>query len=76
VLEKEDLQELVNLTNEAKTTPVLAMSVRQGLEGKDWASQAWERVRDKWDELGKKYGFTPTAVQGIDMETGEVLYEE
>ena len=72
MLNKKDLQELLKLTNEAQNTPVVCMSVAQGLRGEDWASQVWERVREKWHELGKKYGFDPTTIKGVDTETGEV----
>ena len=74
VLTPEDLDELVKLTTEAKNTPVIALSLRDGLEGRDFATQAWNRVRDKWGELGKKYGFIPTRVRGIDTKTGQVIF--
>ena len=75
-LNSEDLRELVELTEQAKRMPVIAMSLREGLEGRDMASLAWDRVRTKWNELGKKYNFVPTQVTGIDALTGEVIVKE
>lgn len=42
------------------------------IEGRDWPSLAWNDVRRKMDELGKKYGFDPSKM-GINAETGEVV---
>lgn len=72
-LSKEELKKLLDLTHEAETTPVIALSLEDGLRGKDWSAQAWDRVRDNWKELGKKYGFEPSQVKGIDSSTREVL---
>jgi len=74
-LEKADLDELIRLTAKARETPAITFSVEPGLEVRDWASQAWDKVRDKWDELGRKYGFNPKEVRQIDPETGEVLFK-
>lgn len=71
-LSEEDRKELVNLYEEAKRTPMIAMSVKAGIEGRDWASQAWDRVKKKMDELGEKYGFNPREMKGINKKTGEV----
>lgn len=73
IIPKDELQELLDLTNKAQNTPVIAMSLRDGLEGRDFATQAWDKVRAKWGELGKRYGFDPTKVRGLDSNTGEVL---
>lgn len=72
-LSSQDLKELLELTRKAETTPVIALSLKDGLEGRDWSALAWDKVRDKWHELGRKYGFDPTQVKGIDTKTGEVL---
>lgn len=72
-LSPEDLEELLKVTREAEKTPVIAMSLSDGLEGRDFATQAWDKVRDKWEELGKKYGFSPHRVKGINKDTREVL---
>ena len=72
-LEPSDLKELLELTRSARRTPVIAMSLKDGLEGRDFAAHAWDRVRAKWYELGKKYNFDPTCVRGIKADTGIVL---
>lgn len=73
ILSTQDLVELLSLTKRAETIPVIALSLEDGLEGRDFSSQAWNSVRDKWLELGKKYGFEPSQVKGISTETGEVF---
>ena len=70
---REELDKLLNLTKVAQTTPVIGFSVRQMLSGEDLSRQAWYRVKAKWRELGKKYGFNPQEVRGINATTGEVL---
>ena len=67
----EENKKLQDLYKEAQNTPVIAMSVKDGMEGRDWATQAWNRVREYMDELGKKYGYDP-ATHAIDGKTGEV----
>jgi hypothetical protein len=71
MLSEEDLKELVELYQRARTTPMIAMSIADGLAGRDWSSLAWDKVRRKMDELGKKYGYNPRIVQ-IDQTTGKV----
>lgn len=71
-LSEKDRQELVKLYTEAERTPMIAMSVQAGIAGRDWATQAWNRVRAKMDELGQKYGFDPSEMRGINKKTGEV----
>jgi hypothetical protein len=74
VLSEEDRKELAKLYEDAQTTPVIGFSVKDMIEGRDWASLAWDRVRDKMDELGQKYGFDPKKVR-INKETGEVFLQ-
>jgi len=69
-LSEEDRQELVKLYARARTTPVIKMSTL----GPSWADQAWDDVRRKMDELGKKYGFNPKEMKGINPKTGEVSF--
>lgn len=69
-LSEEDRAELVKLYETAQTTPMIRLS----MGSKDWAAQAWDRVREKMDELGKKYGFNPKSMRGIDKKTGEVTF--
>ena len=72
-LTEEELKHLIELTKKAENTPVIAMSLEAGMKGRDWATLAWNDVRDYWHELGRKYDFDPTKVKGIDSKTGEVL---
>jgi len=75
VLSEEDRKELVQLYETAETMPVIGFSVRQMIEGENLASLAWNRVRQFMDKLGKKYGFNPKKIKGINKITGEVSYE-
>ena len=70
---EEDRKELVKLYEEAERMPMIGFSVKQMIEGRDWASQAWDHVRKKMDELGEKYGFDPKRIRGISKKTGEVF---
>lgn len=73
ILNKEELDHLKELTREASNTPVIAMSSHDILTGRDWSSMAWDQVRYYWQELGRKYGFDPEEVKGINSTTGEVM---
>jgi hypothetical protein len=73
-LSEEDRQELVKLFEEAQTTPIIALSCADMLSGRDWASQAWDRLRAKMDELGKKYGYNARTAQ--INRNGEVFVPE
>lgn len=72
VLSDEDRKELAKMYEEAQTTPVIGCSMKDMIEGRDWASLAWNRVRAKMDDFGKKYGFDPKKIRGINKQTGEV----
>ena len=71
ILAKEDLEGLLELTRTAQNTPVILLG---GVV--DVSREAWNRVREKWKELGAEYGFVPESVKGIDPETGEVQLKE
>jgi hypothetical protein len=73
-LTKEEYQELTNLYHEAQTTPVIGFSVDQMIQGRDLASLAWDSVRAKMDELGRKYGYNPKVAQ--IKKNGEVFIPE
>ena len=72
-LSGEDLFELIELTKKAEVTPVIVPWGLDPLRDKDLATEAWDKVREKWQELGKKYGFDPLEVKGILTVTGEVV---
>lgn len=67
-LDEEDRKEIKRLYETAQTTPVITL----GVGTKSFAEGAWDNVREKMDELSKKYGFDPKAMKGIDPETGEI----
>ena len=66
-LSDEEHKKLLELYQRAENTPVMAMSVADGLAGRDFASTAWNEVRNFMDELGKKYGYKAQTAQ-IDPE--------
>ena len=72
ILSEKDRKELTELYKRAQTTPVIGFSVQQMIEGRDWASQAWNEVRERMDELGTQYGFDPKKMRKINSKTGEV----
>lgn len=55
-LSDEDFADLKRLSEEARKTPVMALSLKDGLEGRDFASIALERVHAKWGEIANKMG--------------------
>lgn len=73
VLSEEDRKELAEMYRRAQTTPVIWLPTEYNPNPKDWAQQAWDEVRAKMDDLGKKYGFDPKKIKGISSKTGEVL---
>ena len=72
ILTKEELDELLRLYHTARTTPVIALSVADGLAGNDFASIANRTFQSYWAELGTKYGFDPDRY-GFNSKTGEVV---
>jgi hypothetical protein len=74
-LSNEDREKLAKLYKTAETTPVIAFTCQDMAEGRDFASLAWNDVRNFMDELGKKYGFDPKKV-AISRATGVVVDRE
>ncbi len=72
VITEEECTKLVNLYTDAQNTPVIALSSADMLSGNDWASQAWRRVGEFQEELGKKYGFDHMK-NAINTKTREVI---
>ena len=68
-LSEEDRKALVALYEDAQTTPAILFDYSHP----DLATIAWMDVRRKFDELGKKYGFNPKQIKGINKVTGEIL---
>lgn len=59
VLEPEEWAELIRLSSITHETPVMALSVADGLAGRDFHSMAREAVMRYWRVLGAKYRFAP-----------------
>jgi len=75
VITKDELEELKDLTREAEDIPPIFILPEDSLlHNRDLSSYAWDLVRDYWFELGKKYGFDPRKVKGIDSKTGEIVF--
>jgi len=55
VLEKEEIKKLLELYNMAQNTPVIKMT--SDPNEKDFATLAWDEVREFQIELGKKYHY-------------------
>lgn len=72
IVTKEELTELLRLYYSARTTPVISLSVADGLAGNDFASIANRTFQSYWAELGTKYGFNPDK-HGFNPKTGEVV---
>jgi hypothetical protein len=67
IINKTDIEELNKLYAKAETMPMLLIG------NVNIAERAWDKVREKMDELGKKYDFDPEKIQGI-MPNGEVVF--
>ncbi len=74
-LSQADWDGLAKLSKEARDTPVMALSTADALAGRDFASLARQRVMDRWDELGKKYGFKPNGLRPIDEAARKIEAE-
>ena len=68
----DELKELVDYYHKAQNTPVIALSVADGLAGRDFASQAQARFNEKWVEVCHKYKVDP-ALTGFNSQTGELV---
>ncbi len=70
-LTQEELGELMELYKTAQNTPVIALSVADGIAGRDFASQARQRFEYKWAEIAKRHGAHST--DGFNSKTGEIV---
>ena len=64
VIEPDEMAELIRRTEIAKETPVICITGHV-----DMATLAWRDVKRYWKELGRKYGFDPEKIAGIDKRT-------
>jgi len=71
-LTKVELKELMDFHRASQDTPVIALSVADGLAGKDFASRAHERFTNKWIALCKKRNLNPDEC-GFNSKTGEII---
>ena len=65
-IDEADWKHLIELCVTARNTPVIALSVGDGLSGRDFATLARKRIFDFWIELGGKYGFDGNDVTPVD----------
>lgn len=75
VIEQADWDRLMELSAAAHRTPVIALSVADGIAGRDFASLAHERVMAHWRELAKKYGFRYETVRPCSESERSVFAE-
>lgn len=68
----EELKLLNELATEAKKTGVNLRTSCCEPESEP-NMQAWDRLQEFMDELGRRYNFDPSVVKGINEETGQVL---
>lgn len=58
----------------AVNTPMIAMSIAQGLSGNDLASQAWDNLHDEIDKCAKQNGLPDTVGHyGFDKSNSEFV---
>jgi hypothetical protein len=57
IIDKHDYKELLELYKTAQTVPMIKMT-SDPME-KDLSTQAWDKVREKMDDLGRKYNYNP-----------------
>ena len=65
-ISEEDWAEVLRLSREAHQTPVIALSVADGIAGRDFASLARQRVFDHWNAIGRRLGFDGATVKPVD----------
>lgn len=55
-IKPEELKRLKELADRAAHTPVIALSLAEGLSGNDWASRAWRNAQEACHALALQYG--------------------
>jgi hypothetical protein len=53
---KEEVEDCVKLSKKASETPMLALSTEDALLGRDLATMAWQRAKEKCHEYALKHG--------------------
>lgn len=70
----EEVAELKRLAGEASRTPVIALSVADGLAGNDFAATAWRRARQACHKAALDHGLPEfDGFYGIMLDTGEFV---
>ena len=66
---EDEFKRLMEIANNAARTPCIAMSVADGLAGRDWASTTWNDVQQACHELAKSHGLPEIpGYYGIDKD--------
>jgi hypothetical protein len=63
---------ILELAETARKTPVIALSMKDGMEGRDFASLAWERVYDAINDAAIAHDL-PRGDYGFDSDKGEFM---
>ncbi len=71
---EEERKELVSLAEAARRTPVIALSSKAALEGRDLSSQAWDLAKKRCHELALAHGLPE--IQGYYGATPEGEFVE
>ena len=69
-LEEEHRKELEKLYRDAEKVPIMNMKMGTKL----WYHYPWKETRDFVIGLADTYGFNMKKIQGINLETGEILF--
>ena len=67
-ISEQDWQHLIKCSQSARSAPVMALSIADGLAGNDFSSIAYRNVYEAWKALGRKYGFDGTDVEPVDEQ--------
>ena len=71
---KAEISKIKRLAKVASNTPVMAMSSEAALNGRDFATLAWEDVYTAIDRVAIRCGFKKFKQHyGINLETGELI---
>ena len=69
-----EITELKDLLESARRTPVMALSVDDGMAGRDFASTARQNMLQRCHALALAHGLPEiTGYYGADLETGEFV---
>lgn len=71
---KEETEKMKKDLIEARNTPVIAMSVKHGIEKGGFAGEAHQRVKEECHKLALAHGLPEIqGFYGMDCETGEFV---